>query len=249
MWLVFDYNDFIYNIYTYIFNWWPYITFWSDTLFIQFCFIYVFFLIAISKNIYYVLLYLFIQIFFFGIFLSIFNLEFFTGFLWVIEGTIIFIFLLMLFFINFKGYINKFDVNIFYFNKVVYFFLVFFFSILFSNFQENYLLDNFIISFVWDDYYESIYNSNMNEFSQLLLSYYSFNSIGFLIIGIILLIGSVVCVNLFKVNKNFRLYSYNNFFSFFSFFTDLVNFTFIRKQNLHNQNLATPSTRLFKKKN
>ena len=88
----------------------------------------------------------------------------------------------------------------------------------------------------------------MNEFTQLLLSYYSFNSLGFLIIGVILLIGSVVCVNLFKVNKNYRLYSYNSFFSFFSFFLDTINYNFIRKQNLHNQNISVPSTRIFKKK-
>jgi len=110
------------------------------------------------------------------------------------------------------------------------------------------MLNIFITSLVWDDYYEAVYNSNMNEFTQLLLSYYSFNSLGFLIIGIILLIGSVICVNLYKVNNNFKIYKYNNFFSFFSYFSDMVNYSFIRKQNLHLQNLNIPSTKLFKKK-
>jgi len=167
----------------------------------QMCFIYVFFLIIVSKNIYYVLLYLFIQIFFFGIYLGVANLEFFTGFLWVIEGTIIFIFLLLLLYVNFKGYINSYDMNIFFFNKSVYFFTILLFSIFFYNTEESYLTNNFTAPFFWDDYYESIYNTNMNEFTQLLLSYYSFNSLGFVVIGLILLIGSVVCVNLFRVNK------------------------------------------------
>lgn len=248
MWLIYDSNYIFYSLYTFFINWWPYITFWSDTFFLQLCFIYLFFLILVSKNIYYVLLYLFIQIFFFGIYLGISNLEFFTGFLWVLEGTVIFIFLLLLLYVNFKGYINNYDMNTFMFNKLIYVFTILLFSIFFFNTEEDFLTSNFTTSFLWDDYYESIYNTNMNEFTQLLLSYYSFNSLGFVIIGMILLVGSVVCVNLFKVNKSYRLYSYNTFFSFFSFFSDSVNYNFIRKQNLHNQSMAIPSTKLFKKK-
>ena len=168
--------------------------------------------------------------------------------MWVIEGTIIFIFLLVLLYINFKGYINNYDLNIFVFNKYIYIFCIFTFSLFFFNVEENYTINNLLI-FFWDDYYESVFNTNMNEFTQLLLSYYTFNSLSFLIIGLILLIGSVVCVNLFKVNKNYRLYPYNGFFSFFSFFLDSVNYNFLRKQNLNNQNITVPSTKLFKKKN
>lgn len=249
MWLVYsDYNYIFYNLYNFFLNWWPYLTFWSDIFFMQVCFIYLFFLIIMSKNIYYVLLYLFIQVFLFGVYLGVSNLEFFTGFLWVIEGTIVFIFLLLLLYINFKGYINSYDMNIFFFNKSVYFFTILFFSVFFYNIEESYLINLFMVTPLWDDYYESIYNTNMNEFTQLLLSYYSFNSIIFIIVGLLLLIGSIVCVNLFKVSKNYRLYTYNSFFSFFSLFTDVVNYNFIRKQNLNNQNMGTPSTKLFKKK-
>jgi hypothetical protein len=88
----------------------------------------------------------------------------------------------------------------------------------------------------------------MNDFTHLLISYYSINSFEFLIVGLILLVGSVLCVNLYKNNKNVRLQSYGNFFNFFNFFTDSVNYNFIRKQNLNNQNKTTPSTRIFKKK-
>lgn len=192
---------------------------------------------------------MFLQIFFLGVHLAVFNLEFFTGFLWVLEGTIIFIFLLVLFYVNFKGYINSYDMNIFFYNKAVYPLVLFYFSLLLNSVDESYVLYSFISTFVWDDYYESIYNTNMNEFTQLLLSYYSFSSLGFATVGIILLVGSVVCVNLYKVNKVFRVHPYDSFFSFFSFFSDSVSYSFIRKQNLHYQNLGTSSTTLFKKKN
>jgi hypothetical protein len=88
----------------------------------------------------------------------------------------------------------------------------------------------------------------MNDFSVLLISYYTVNSLEFLIIGCILLIGSIICVNLHKMNKNKRVESYGNFLTFFNFFKDSVNYIFTRKQNLHNQNIATPSSKIFKKK-
>ena len=88
----------------------------------------------------------------------------------------------------------------------------------------------------------------MNDFSILLVAYYSVNSLELIIVGFILLIGSVVCVNLHKINKNTNVESFSNFFSFFNFFKDSVNFIFTRKQNLHNQNIYTPSSKIFNKK-
>jgi hypothetical protein len=88
----------------------------------------------------------------------------------------------------------------------------------------------------------------MNDFSVLLISYYTVNSLEFLIIGFILLLGSVVCVNLYKINRNISIDSYGNFFLFFNFFKDSVNYIFTRKQNLYNQNMQTPSNKMFKKK-
>jgi hypothetical protein len=81
-----------------------------------------------------------------------------------------------------------------------------------------------------------------------LLSYYHFNSLEFLLLGCLLLVGSLLCVNLFRANYNVRLQKYDTLFNFFSFFKDLVNYVFMRKQNLFNQQKATSSTRIFKKK-
>lgn len=41
---------------------------------------------------------------------------------------------------------------------------------------------------------------------------------------------------------------YNDMFTIFDFFKDFVKFVFMRKQNLVDQEIHTPSTRIFKKK-
>ncbi len=115
------------NLYSNLFLfWWPWISISSDVFLLQFIILYLLFLILSSKNIYYILLYLFLEIFAFGVYLAILQLELFTGFLWVLEATVVFIFLIVLFYTNFKGYINDFDTKIFFFNKYAYA-VVFFF--------------------------------------------------------------------------------------------------------------------------
>jgi len=56
-----------------------------------------------AKNIYYALLYLFLEIVLLGIVLGLLQMDFFTGFLWVIEFTVIFVAVLLLFYINVVG--------------------------------------------------------------------------------------------------------------------------------------------------
>jgi hypothetical protein len=67
----------------------------------------------------------------FGVYLSLLNLELFTGFLWVVECTVVFVFLLSLFYTNFKGYISDFDNKIFFFNKYLYIFVFFFINLIY----------------------------------------------------------------------------------------------------------------------
>jgi len=229
-------------------HWWPWISISSDIFLLQFTILYLLFLILSSKNIYYILLYVFLEIFIFGVYLSLLQLELFTGFLWVVECTVVFIFLIVLFYTNFKGYINDFDTKIFFFNKYVYTIVFFLINIMYLYDFENYVWEELNIFLFWEDFYEALNNTNMNDFSVLLISYYTVNSLEFLIIGAILLLGSVVCVNLHKANKNKRVESYGNFLTFFNFFKDSVNYIFTRKQNLHNQNIATPSSKVFKRK-
>ena len=247
--MVANFYNLIITFYSNLFlYWWPWISFSTDVFILQFFIFYLLYLILNTKNIYYTLLYIFIQFFIFGIYLGLMQLELFTGFLWVIECTVIFIFLIILFYVNFKGYINDFYSKIYFFNKYVYILVFFLINLIYFYDFENYIWEELNMFYYWDDFYESIINSNMNDFSVLLLSYYTINSLEFIIMGIILLIGSIVCVNLHKINRNKRVQSYDNFFSFFNFFKDSVNFVFTRRQNLHNQNIYTPSSKIFKKK-
>jgi uncharacterized membrane protein len=110
-----------------------------------------------------------------------------------------------------------------------------------SNFDLNYygLLDN---------YYESVFNPITNDLFGFSISYYLINSIEFILIGFLLLLGSVVCVNLYQVNKNVRVQSYNNYLTVFNFFSDFSSFFFLRRQNLVKQGNTKSSLKLFKKK-
>ncbi len=99
-----------------------------------------------------------------------------------------------------------------------------------------------------DNYYESIFNTVTNDLFGFSISYYLLNSIEFILIGFLLLLGSVVCVNLYQTNKNVRAQNYNNFLTVFNFFSDFSSFFFLRRQNLIKQGNTKPSLKLFKKK-
>lgn len=229
------------------FFWWPWVSFFSDLWLIQFSIIYVFYLILICSNIYYILLYVFFEIFLFGIFISIIQMELFTGFLWVAEFTLMFICVIFLFYLNASGFFEKKNkIKNFYYYLILFLFF-------FINYENNGEFENFLpvelnIIDLWDDYYESLFNTNTNDFMGFLLGYYYLNSFEFILIGFLLLIGSVACVNLFKINKLNRIVVFDSFFKVFNFFKDFSEYVFMRKQNLVKQNNASSSTRIFKKK-
>jgi hypothetical protein len=205
----------------------------------------------LTINIYYTLLYLFIEIVLFGVFISLYQMELFTGFLWVVEGSVIFIALLLLFYLNVEGLIVTINLKVykFFFVLGIFFFFLLFFDISFLNNFEN-LNNSVILNYydLYDDFYESIFNRNANDFLVLFISYYSINSIEFISIGLLLLIGSVICVQLNKLQKNIKIESLSSYFSFYKFFTDILDFFFLRRQNLTNQTNQTSSLRIFKRK-
>jgi hypothetical protein len=186
----------------------------------------------------------------FGIYLSFSQLELFTGFLWLLELTIIFVFLLILFYINFKGYFSVTNINnIINIYKIIFYIYILFLNSIYLVPSELDCIQEFIIIILWENYYESLLNHNMNDFSLFLLSYYDFNSIELIIIGLILLIGSMVCVNLYKMNKNITTDSITPFISFFKLFKNSITFNFLRKQNLFIQNINLPVVKIINKKN
>ncbi len=232
-------------MFLFISQWWPWLNFWNDIFIIQLFILYTYVYIYTYNNIYYILLYTFINFFLIGVYLSIFQIELFTAFLWLVECSVIFVFLLLLFYINVKGNFNYTYVNTYVY---VWLFFLFFFILLVNFYSES--DSNFDLNLygLIDNYYESIFNQITNDLFGFSLSYYLINGIEFLFIGFLLLVGSVVCVNLYQMNKNIRTQSYNSYLSVFNFFNDFTSFFFLRRQNLIKQGNVKASLKLFKKK-
>lgn len=205
----------------------------------------------LTISVYYTLLYLFIEIVLFGVFISLYQMELFTGFLWVVEGTVIFIAIILLLYLNSEGLITSINLKVykFFFVIGVFFFFLLFLDIYNYNNIESINIINILNYFdIYDDYYEAIFNKNSNDFLVLFISYYSINNLEFILIGLLLLIGSLVCVQLNKLQKNIKLESLTSYFTFYKFFNDILDFFFLRKQNLVNQTMHPSTLRIFKKK-
>lgn len=197
------------------------------------------------SNIYYILLYTFINFFLIGVYLSIFQVEIFTAFLWLVECSVIFVFLLLLFYINVKGNINYTYINTYIY---VWLFLLFFIIILGNFYSDSDVDYDLNLYGLVENYYEALFNPITNDLFGFSISYYLLNGVEFVLVGFLLLLGSVVCVNLYQMNRNVRTQSYNNYLSVFSFFNDFTSFFFLRRQNLIKQGNTKPSLKLFKKK-
>lgn len=225
--------------------------FFIENLILQFFILYLIYLLVVNNNLYYILLYVFLEIVLCGVFICLYQLELFTGFLWVAEFTIVFIAVILLFYLNIDGLSIKYNIHI---NNILYFipslvlFLIYYNYDLYSELELFLPLELNYIDF-FDNYYESINNSILNDFTALTISYYLINSLEFISIGLLLLIGSVACVNLYKSNKNYTITKQANVLTMFDFFKDFINFTFIRKQDLNKQTAASVSLRSIKKIN
>ena len=239
--------DFFYNIGYLINCWWPWFNLYDDLFFIQFLIVCTYMYIIFYKNIYYILLYTFLNFFLIGICLSIFQIELFTAFLWLVECSVLFVFLLLLFFLNIKGIYNNNYIYVYPYIFIIFIFiaLVLFTGSLNSDFSLQLNLNYFCVI---DNYYESIFNFIQNDLFGLFISYYIINSVEYIIIGLLLLLGSVICVNLYILNKNIRSQNYLNFFNIFDFFNDFSSFFFLRRQNLIKQGNNKSSLKIFKKK-
>lgn len=230
-----------YVTFFYVSGW---VAFDVEVVFIQFFIIYLLYQVFFSKNIYYLLLYLFIFIFLMGFILCFFQADFYTGFLWVTEFTLIFVILLLLFFLNITP-----NINYCYFNTYLYAMLIIvvFSFMIFSHSFSNSIPFSTNLFIYWDDYYESLNNINLNDFSSLFLGYYVFNSTIIIILGLILLITTLICVILNTSIKNFKSKLPSSTFHLKNFLF-LYSFQFLRKQHLHTQSLIIPTVKVFKKK-
>lgn len=163
------------------------------------------------------------------------------------ECSVLFVFLLLLFFLNIKGtytYTTSQTYNYFFSLVILFYF------ILVNYYSDSDTTTSIDLSFygLIDNYYEALFNNVSNDLFGFSISYYFLNGVEFILIGFLLLIGSVICVNLYQFNKSVRSQSYTNFLTIFNFFTDFTSFFFLRKQNLIKQGNNKASLKVFKKK-
>lgn len=228
----------------------PWKFFLSDFWLVQLILIYVLFLIYYSTNYYYILFYFFIEVFYYGFFLCLYQLDFFVGFLWLTECLVVFVTVLLLFYLNNSGNFNKLNLSLLHF--FIFGGSLGLFALILSFFSyseiETFIPYELNINDLWDDYYEALNNQIMNDAIGLFISYYYYNSFEFLLVMLILLVGSLIVVNLNKLNKNIKYPKYNTLLEVFHFFKNWINSFFLRKQNLTDQEMAYASTRSFSKK-
>lgn len=225
-------------------------SFLNDFFLIQFIIFYILYNIYYTNNLYFILFYIFILFFLFGFFIALYNLDLFTAFLWLTECVIIFVSILFLFYLNVYGNVNKINMKIYSYKYFGVYLGFFFLSNWFNyNYEYEEFLPHELNSIInWDNYYEALLNNRMNDFLGLFISYYNTNSLEFLFVGLLLLFVSLVCVNLNKFSKNFKLNNYYDLFTIFDFFFDFIDFFFLRKQNLVDQENNVAATKVFKKK-
>jgi hypothetical protein len=132
--------------------------------------------------------------------------------------------------------------------SILFGFIFLIFNLVFLSENEFFIPVELNISLFWDDFYESLINDKMNDLFGVMLSFYVFNSFEFLLVGFLLLLGSLICVNLNRFIKTSKVYNYSTYFSIFDFFKDSVKMGFLRKQNLTNQTKQPANSRFVKSK-
>ena len=179
-----------------------------------------------------------------GIYLSVFQLEIFTAFLWLIECSVLFVFMLFLFYFNVKGSFNYFFLQSY---QIGVFSLFLFCLIQYFDVVD---LSVFVVqpTDIVENYYESFNNCVNNDLFGFAISYYILNIVELLVVGVILFIGSVICVNLYQINLSVRTQSYFNFLVVFNFLVDFSSFYFLRRQNLLKQGGVNSALKFFSQK-
>lgn len=222
--------------------------FYIEYYFLQLFILYNIYMLYNTENPYYMLFILFIMVVLFGVYLSLVQIELFTGFLWITEFSIIFISIILLFYFNISHKIIKFK-NKLYDNLLLNIILL---VIIYNNLLNNINIDNndnFYLNNIdyFDDYYEAKNNFILNDLYGLSIMYYIINNIILIIIGFLLLLCSIICVNLYFSNKNLTILKKNKILKNFNLHKDYINYTFLRKQNLNLQTKKNYFLKILKK--
>lgn len=227
-------------------TWFPWLNFYSETVLLQFLIVAGLYLFVTSTNLYYLTLYLFLNILFLGVLLAYYNLEVLTGFLFVVETTAFFIIILFLLTLNFEGSLFNKSKSFVIFSVALPILYIFFLHI----FTRHQGLGSLNAINYWDDYYEALANEIMNDIFGLYMSYYSFNSPLLFLFACLILFATLVCISLLRAIRVHSQQSIVSMEYIFKFFKDLIGFDFLRKQNMNQQNKRRSVTRIvrFKKK-
>jgi len=238
-------------LFKYIFETFSYNGIINNLFFFQFTVIYLIYLIYITVSLYFSLFYVFLSFFVLGLFLAFFNFELFTAFLWLTECVIVFITILLLFYLNVFENKNMINFSFLSFKNLGLFLSFLIFIPFWFHFYEKETINyEFIkLNHIFDDFYEALSNSLLNDLFSFFFTYYNNNSFELLLLVFLLLIGSVLCVCLNKSSTNSKLNNFYDFFLIFDFFNDFITHSLMKKQNLVDQTIQFNSFRFFKKKN
>lgn len=221
----------------------------NESFLIQLILLYSLYNITTSVNLYNVLMYVIVIIFIFGVYLSFYNMEMFTAFLWLTEVVVLLVCLFLLFTVSPSGKTQSLNKNVFEYKNIAVFIVSVFNSYGYTTWYSSDNNYNLAIEiYLYDDYYEALYNNIMNDLYGLYIGFYFINSVEFILVTLLLLIGSVVAVKLNKFLIIGKIKAYPTYFSLFNFVKETFNFLFLRKQNLTDQQNGYSSTRVFKKK-
>ena len=162
------------------------------------------------------------------------------------ECSVVLVFLLLLFFINVSGFFETTVSSSF---VLVYVCVILFYLNLIDVYQEQdtSLQINIYQNNLTDNFYEILFNFLLNDLYGFSISYYTVNFVEYIVVGFLLLLGSVVCVNLNQIGKSMSGQNYCEFITKFKFFTDFVPFMFLRRQNLINQSNKKSFVKIYTK--
>lgn len=186
------------------------------------------------NNNYYNLLYLFLLILFLGLVLCFLNNELTAGFLWVGEILVVFIFLLLILYINIQGDLKK---N--FFKNNIFILPIIFIYLLIWEHDSTILEDDLLFLYCdlyWVDFYDALNDYNNNDLFGFFISYYIINNIILMLFGLLLFFGSIICVILFRTIKVVKFNNIGLFFNTLEFSQNFLYSIFMRKQDLFEQN-------------
>jgi hypothetical protein len=228
--------------------WLPQVFFLNERFLLQFSIVYGLILFIDAISLFYSLFYFIWFVVVSILFLSLIQTEIFGAFLFLTEAVIVFVILMLI--ISLTAYDLRVDVTSQLKNLYLVLLFVFFssYNMLLPSELEFYLPELFIDQFLWDDWYEALNNDKTNDLYAVYLSFYLVNSLEFVCVIYLLLVGSLICVNMNKVLKSNKSFNYKNMFDLFDIFKDSIMMLFLRNQNLVDQATTKASSRFFKKK-